>query len=334
MPPNTSSLTIPSEPDHHRNHESTPMEMTMKKPKKWYEFETKIKWGNTIFIVILHCLCFYYAITFPYRQHPFLFFWGYLMGELGGIGITAGAHRLWAHRSYKAKLPLRIILAILFYSAGMNKMYYWVRDHRTHHKYTDTEADPHDSTRGFWFSHVGWLMMKKKNIVRERGRQIDMTDILQDPVIQFFDKYYIIIAPLLFIFFPIFIPVYFFNQSLKYTIISQLFVRYPCILNATWSVNSFAHLFGYHTYDKNIRPTENIWVSFFAAGEGWHNYHHVFPWDYRAAEFKGFFFNLTSLLIDLFAKIGWAYDLKQVEPEQIRKVVEQKGDGTHLSYKK
>ncbi|KAK0096168.1 hypothetical protein PV326_006279 [Microctonus aethiopoides] len=304
MPPNTSSSAIPNEPVHHQNHEITSIEMTLKKPKKWYEFETKIKWGNTIFIIVLHCLFFYYVITFPYRQHPFLFFWGYLMSELGGIGITAGAHRLWAHRSYKAKLPLH------------------------------TEADPHDSTRGFWFSHVGWLMMKKKDIVRERGRKIDMTDILEDPVIRFCDKYYAIIAPLSFIFFPVFIPVYFFNQSLKHTIISQLVVRYTLILNATWSVNSFAHLFGYHSYDKNIRPGENLWVSLFAVGEGWHNYHHVFPWDYRAAEFKSFFFNLTSLLIDLFAKIGWAYDLKQAEPEQIQKVVEKKGDGTHLSYKK
>lgn len=33
--------------------------------------------------------------------------------QMFGLGITAGAHRLWAHRSYKAKLPLRIFLALM-----------------------------------------------------------------------------------------------------------------------------------------------------------------------------------------------------------------------------
>lgn len=84
---------------------------------------------------------------------------------------------------------------------------------------------------------------------------------------------------------------------------------------------------------RSIRPTENIWVGWAAAGEGWHNYHHVFPWDYKAAEFgNSVFFNSTALWIELFAKIGWAYDLKQANPDNIRKVVARTGDGTHSIY--
>lgn len=63
-------------------------------------------------------------------------------------GITAGAHRLWAHRTYKAKLPLRILLAILQTASFQNHIYEWARDHRAHHKFTDTDADPHNATRG------------------------------------------------------------------------------------------------------------------------------------------------------------------------------------------
>lgn len=111
------------------------------------------------------------------------------MYHLTGLGTTAGVHRLWTHRSYKAKLPLRILLATLFYSSGQNRIYDWVRDHRVHHKYTDTEADPHNASRGFGFSHVGWLMLKKKPEVVQRGKGIDMTDVLADPVVVFFDKY-------------------------------------------------------------------------------------------------------------------------------------------------
>lgn len=67
---------------------------------------------------------------------------------MGGQGITAGAHRLWAHRTYKAKLPLRILLAIFQTMAFQNHIYEWVRDHRAHHKFTDTDADPHNASRG------------------------------------------------------------------------------------------------------------------------------------------------------------------------------------------
>lgn len=77
---------------------------------------------------------------------------------------------------------------------------------------------------------------------------------------------------------------------------------------------------------------ENIWVGWAAAGEGWHNYHHVFPWDYRAAEFKHVFLNTTTDWIDFFAKLGWATDLKTADPQLIKKVVQNKGDGSHPYY--
>lgn len=63
-----------------------------------------------------------------------------------------------------------------------------MRDHRIHHKYTETNADPHNSNRGFWFAHVGWLMMKKNSDVYKYGGKIDMNDIHNDPVVCFFDK--------------------------------------------------------------------------------------------------------------------------------------------------
>lgn len=75
--------------------------------------------------------------------------------------------------------------AIAFFQ---NKLYDWVRDHRVHHKYTDTDADPHNSNRGFFFSHVGWLMMKKNPEVILKGREIDMSDIENDPVAMFSTK--------------------------------------------------------------------------------------------------------------------------------------------------
>ncbi|GBP32239.1 Acyl-CoA Delta(11) desaturase [Eumeta japonica] len=82
---------------------------------------------------------------------------GCISANASGLGITAGAHRLWTHRSYKAKLPLRLILLVLNSLACQNSIIDWVRKHRLHHKYSDTDADPHNASRGFFFSHVGWL---------------------------------------------------------------------------------------------------------------------------------------------------------------------------------
>lgn len=104
------------------------------------------------------------------------------------MGITAGAHRLWAHRTYAAKLPLRILLMIMQTTALQNHIYEWTRDHRVHHKFTETDADPHNAKRGFFFSHVGWLMVRKHKDVFIKGKTVDLSDLEADPVVMFQKK--------------------------------------------------------------------------------------------------------------------------------------------------
>lgn len=69
-----------------------------------------------------------------------------------------------------------------------NSLFDWVRDHRVHHKYSETDADPHNSNRGFFFAHVGWLMMRKHPQVIRKGKQLDFSDLFQDPVFVFGQK--------------------------------------------------------------------------------------------------------------------------------------------------
>lgn len=83
-------------------------------------------------------------------------------------------------------------------------------------------------------------------------------------------------------------------------------------------------------YSRNISPVENAMVSVVALGEGWHNYHHVFPWDYKTGELGDYSFNVTTGFIDGFAKLGWAYDRKHVSPEMVRRRANRSGDGTHV----
>lgn len=154
---------------------------------------------------------------------------------------------------------------------------------------------------------------------------------------------------------PSLVPVYLWRETWSCAFVSQSIIRYVIVLNLTFSVNSFAHMWGIRPYDKwvrqntalliskdtnllltnlslrrRIRPVENISVSILTLGEGWHNYHHTFPWDYKAAELGHYSLNLTTMLLDFFAKIGWAYDLKTPSSELVKTVIQKYGDGSHV----
>ncbi|CAN0547966.1 unnamed protein product, partial [Laminaria digitata] len=83
-----------------------------------------------------------------------------------GVGITGGVHRLWAHRSYDAHWSVRVFMMLINSMANQGSIYHWSRDHRVHHKHSETDADPHNAKRGFFFAHMGWLYVKKHPAVR------------------------------------------------------------------------------------------------------------------------------------------------------------------------
>lgn len=121
---------------------------------------------------------------------------------------------------------------------------------------------------------------------------------------------------------------YFFGETLN-TAWNIAMLRYVLNLHITFLVNSAAHLWGNKPYDKTIKPAQNLSVSFISFGEGFHNYHHVFPWDYRTAELGNNWLNLTTRFIDFFAWIGWAYDMKTVPDGLVEARVKRTGDGTN-----
>lgn len=162
-----------------------------------------------------------------------------IIGYLGAVGITAGAHRLWAHKCYKAKWPLRLLLMFLQTLAFQNHIYEWVRDHRVHHKFTDTDADPHNSKRGFFFSHMGWLMVRKHPDVINKGKLVDMSDLEQDPIVMWQKRYNNMFIATFIV--PALIPYFCWNEGLS-TAFSMAILRYVVSLNCTWLVNSAAHI--------------------------------------------------------------------------------------------
>jgi stearoyl-CoA desaturase (delta-9 desaturase) len=122
----------------------------------------QVVWYNVIILALWH-LGSLYSLFLVIPKAPLmhvLVLWGVLW-IASGLGITAGAHRLWAHRSYRAKAPLKAFLMLCNSMAFQGSIFEWSRDHRVHHKGSDTNADPHNATRGFFFAHMGWVMVRK-----------------------------------------------------------------------------------------------------------------------------------------------------------------------------
>ncbi|XP_074532297.1 stearoyl-CoA desaturase b [Halichoeres trimaculatus] len=285
-------------------------------------------WRNIIMMTLLHIAALYGLILLPSASLSTLA-WTVVCYLYSGLGVTAGVHRLWSHRSYKASFPLRVFLALANSMAFQNDIYEWARDHRVHHKYSETDADPHNATRGFFFSHIGWLLVRKHPDVIEKGKKLELLDLKADKVVMFQRRHYKLSVVILCFLVPTLVPWYFWGESLVVGYFVPGLLRYTLVLNASWLVNSAAHIWGNRPYDKTINPRENPLVAFSAIGEGFHNYHHTFPFDYAASEF-GCRLNFTTAFIDLMCFLGLATDPKRVSKEVVSARIQRTGD---VSYK-
>ncbi|XP_065222781.1 acyl-CoA Delta-9 desaturase-like [Planococcus citri] len=294
-------------------------------------YKMEIVWFNAIGFLLLHLAALYGTYLCIFSAKFLTTLWGVFTAYLAALAVTMGAHRLYTHRTFKANKYVRLILVVIQTMAGQNCLWVWIRDHRQHHKYSDTNGDPHNSSRGFFFCHIGWLMVRKHPDVIRKGKTIDMSDINQDPMVMFQKNHYKKLFVIFAIGVPTAIPCLLWNETLWNSFFISFVARLIYSLNFTWLVNSAAHIFGTRPFTKDMSPAENSFVSFFGLGEGWHNYHHTFPWDYRAAEF-GQHFNITTSVIDYCTKKGWVYDVKCASQELVKRQAVKKGDGTHPVY--
>ena len=270
-----------------------------------YKFKTPINWFMCFYVLAAHVLALFGFLRCTWMQ----FAQAVVMYQICGWGVTAGMHRLWSHRSYKARLPTRFVFMMLASITNQGSIYHWCRDHRVHHKFSDTVADPHDINRGFFYAHVGWLLLNKDQPVKDAGKQLDCSDLLNDWTVYInyklnplWDQFWCFVAP------GIYGHYYMGSFMDGFLIFGAL--RWIMESHATWCVNSVAHTFGYRPY-KEIPPSESFITSLVACGEGWHNWHHAYPFDYAASE-DGILlqWNHTKLLIDLLSIIGQTYDHK------------------------
>lgn len=278
----------------------------------WYHLkEGNINWAMTTWSMAMH----YYSIKAimilaECKKETLLF--AFLLWPITGLGITAGAHRLWAHRSYEAHFVVRVLLMLLNSMANQSSLFHWCRDHRVHHKHSETNADPHNATRGFFYSHIGWLWLKKEKDVVLAGKEMDFSDLMEDPVIWFQHKCDPWFQQIMCFAVPAYFAKFGWGEDPYRAFLVAGCLRYMFVKHCTFLVNSAAHLYGDHPYDVLSYPAENPFVSFMAIGEGWHNWHHKYPYDYATSEFGVTSqFNPTKLFIDILAALGLVWNRKR-----------------------
>lgn len=218
-----------------------------------------------------------------------------------GLGISLGFHRLATHRSFRVPRWLEYFFILCGTLAGQGGVKGWVGYHRMHHLSADRSADPHNSTQGFWWSHIIWLMHE----VPTRGELRRFTkDIADDPFYRFCHRHYIALQVVL----ALFLYGLGGMPFVVWGVLVRLFVGFHC----TCFVNSVCHLFGYRTHEVNDRSTNCWWVALLTYGEGWHNNHHAFQHSAQHG-LRWWEIDLTWLTIRFLSVLGLATDIKTVK---------------------
>jgi len=273
----------------------------------------KINWVHTILLTSTPMIALIGMLTTTLQWKTAI--WGTIYYFMTGIGITAGYHRLWAHRSYSATLPYRIYMSLTGAGAFEGSIKWWSRGHRAHHRYTDTDDDPYSAHRGLFWSHIGWMLFKEET--KPSMRKIDVSDLMKDPVVRIQHQFYPYIALTMSFIFPTLVAGlgwgdyaggYFYAGVLRLVVVHH----------ATFCVNSLAHYLGDQPFDDRRTPRDHILTALVTMGEGYHNFHHEFPTDYRNA-IKFYQYDPTKWLIKLCSFVGLTYDLNQFPENEIQK---------------
>ncbi|UAA39357.1 fatty acid desaturase [Paraneptunicella aestuarii] len=232
-----------------------------------------------------------------------------------GMSITAGYHRLWSHKSYEANSIVKFVFAVGGAMALQNSILHWSSDHRVHHKHVDdNDVDPYSAKRGFWFSHIGWMLREYQP--HRYSDYSNVKDLKRDKIVMWQHNYYLPI--MLFANFGITGFIGWLNGDVLGMILIAGVLRLVVVHHVTFFINSLAHIWGRQPYtDKNTARDNDI-LAFFTFGEGYHNFHHIFEYDYRNG-IKWWQWDPTKWLIRGLSYIGFTKNLRKCPEERIEK---------------
>ena len=212
------------------------------------------------------------------------------------FGVTGAYHRYFSHRTYRTSRAFQFVLAFLAQTSSQKGALWWAANHRVHHKFSDQDGDPHDSRRGFWYSHCGWIFDHT-----EATDYSKVKDLAKYPELVFLNHFHHIPTVTLAV------AVYLFMGW------SGLFIGFALstvlLWHGTFTINSLAHMIGRPRYDAGDDSKNHFGLALLTLGEGWHNNHHYFQGSTR----QGFFWWEIDITYGILKALSWlrlVWDLK------------------------
>jgi stearoyl-CoA desaturase (delta-9 desaturase) len=247
----------------------------------------------------------WYGIVHGFGPGAWLAFAALMMAT--GLSITAGYHRLWAHRAYQAHWSVRLFFMVFGAMALQNSILIWASQHRTHHRFVDdVDRDPYSAKRGFWFSHIGWIL---RDYPSGENDFSNARDLERDPLVMFQHRYYLPLAVGLNFGIPLLLG-WALGEVWGVFLLAGL-LRLVLNHHFTFFINSLAHAWGRQPYTDENTARDNGVLAFLTYGEGYHNFHHLFQNDYRNGV-RWWQFDPTKWLIATLSALGLADNLKRV----------------------
>lgn len=228
-----------------------------------------------------------------------------------GLSITAGYHRLFSHKTFQAAWPVRLFFLVFGAGALENSVMCWAADHRVHHAHVDEERDPYNITKGFWWAHMLWIFFENETPNRSVVR-----DLEDDPLVVWQARWYIPVG--LFVAFGIPLIVGLATGNVLGCLLIGGVLRVVVSHHTTFFINSLCHMIGKQTYSREHTARDSGVMAVLAFGEGYHNYHHSFPFDYRNGV-KAWHFDPAKWVIWVFSKVGLTKDLRRAPEAQVLK---------------
>lgn len=280
-------------------------ERTVKTPVR------KIVWINIIFFAVT---TFGALLGVPYylRHNGISFFETAIFlffTSATALSITVGYHRLYAHQSYRAHPAVKFLLLFFGAASFEQSALKWASQHRDHHLYTDTERDPYNIKKGFFYAHIGWLMFWDHHF-----EYSNVKDLQKDKVLMHQHDHYTLWAVTAGILTPLLIGAL--AGHLLGALIFGIFLRITVVYHSTFFINSVCHMFGNASYDRQQTARDHWVVALLTFGEGYHNYHHRFPSDYRNGV-RWYHWDPSKWIIAGLSKIGLASNLMTISEFRI-----------------
>lgn len=233
------------------------------------------------------------------------------------LSITAGYHRLWSHKAYEANAFVRFFYAIGGAFAVQNSALHWCSDHRVHHRYVDeNEKDPYSAKMGFWYSHIGWML--REHQAHRYSNYENVKDLQKDKIVTWQHNNYLALVLLTNFGIPLVVGLIF--GDIWGSLLLVGFLRLVVSHHLTFCINSLAHMWGKQPYNDKNTAKDNSLVALLTFGEGYHNFHHAFQYDYRNA-IKWWQFDPTKWLIKSLSLVGLARNLKKIPEQKIAKAI-------------